>query len=219
MPSDQVLPKYTGSLEYLYHDEDIIIVNKPEFFLSVPGKHPGNYDSVQSRIQQDYPEAMCAHRLDLDTSGIMTIALHKEALRRIHRQFQERAVYKEYIAVVYGHPELDEGSIELPLICDWPNRPRQMVCHENGKYALTNYTVLSREENNRSRVLLKPLTGRSHQLRVHLKELGHPILGCDLYAHPEALSMSPRLLLHASLLTIQHPMSGEKMTIQNRPLF
>ena len=218
MPSDQVLPKYTGTLEYLYQDEDIIIVNKPEFFLSVPGKHPENFDSVQSRIQQDFPEAMCAHRLDLDTSGIMTVALHKEALRRIHRQFQERTVYKEYIAIVYGSLELDEGKIELPLRCDWPNRPRQMVCHEDGKYALTHYTVLSRDEVS-SRLLLKPMTGRSHQLRVHMKELGHPILGCDLYAHEKALSMSPRLLLHASKLTLEHPMTKQSLTIINSPLF
>ena len=218
MPSNEALPKYEGDLEELYRDEDIVVVNKPPFFLSVPGRHPDNYDSVQSRMQVGYPEAMAAHRLDLDTSGIMTVALHKEALKRVQKQFQDREVEKEYIAVVYGEVEQEQGEIALPLRCDWPNRPRQMVCYEHGKNALTQYEVISREEG-RTRLRLIPITGRSHQLRVHTMELGHPILGCDLYAHEEALALSPRLLLHARYLQIKHPMTGEVLSFTSEPPF
>ena len=220
MPSDEILPPYEGTLEFLFRDEDIAVVNKPPFFLSVPGRHPGNYDSVQSRVQADYPEAMCAHRLDLDTSGIMIVALHKDALRGLQRQFQERKTYKEYVAEVYGLIDEESGSIDLPLRCDWPNRPLQMVCHEQGKNALTHWSVISKNVDlGTSRLLLKPVTGRSHQLRVHMKELKHPILGCDLYAHKTALEMSPRLLLHASKLTFRHPSSDEEITIISTPEF
>lgn len=220
MPSNEVLPPYEGELEYLYEDSDIIVVNKPPFFLSVPGRHPGNFDSVQSRIQKDFPESMCAHRLDLDTSGIMIVALHKEALRNMQKQFQDRTVEKEYIAEVYGLMDDDGGSVEFPLRCDWPNRPLQMVCYEHGKHALTNYEVISRDaEKETSRLLLKPVTGRSHQLRIHMRELKHPILGCDLYAHDEALLMSPRLLLHARKISFKHPMSGKAMEIIQEPEF
>lgn len=220
MPSSEVIPPYKEELTFHYRDADLAVVEKPPLFLSVPGRHPGNYDSVQSRVQMEYPEAMCAHRLDLDTSGIIVVAQHKEALKRIQRQFSEREVKKEYHAVVYGLVEKDRGSIDLPLRCDWPNRPRQMVCYEHGKNALTHYEVLERdEEGHRTRVLLRPHTGRSHQLRVHLRELGHPILGCDLYAHEKALSLSPRLLLHASYLSFSHPMSGEALEFRSVPEF
>ena len=220
MPSNEVLPPYKGQLEFLYRDEDLTIVNKPPMFLSVPGRHPGNFDSVQSRIQNDYPDAMCAHRLDLDTSGIMAVTHNKESLRDLQKQFQEREVVKEYVAVVYGLLEQDYGEVNLPLRCDWPNRPLQMVCYEHGKNALTEYAVISKNEmENTSRLLLKPFTGRSHQLRVHMKELKHPILGCDLYAHVEALSMSRRLLLHATKLKFNHPRSQEKMIIESKAPF
>jgi len=220
MPSDEILPPFEGEIEFLFKDDDIAIVNKVPFFLSVPGRHPGNYDSVQSRIQKDYPESMCAHRLDLDTSGIMIVALHKDALRVLHRQFQERKTYKEYVAEVYGLVSEDRGSIDLPLIADWPNRPRQKVCYEDGKNALTHWSVTSRNHDLKTtRLLLNPITGRSHQLRLHMKEFKHPILGCDLYAHDAALAMSPRLLLHASKLSFTHPTTGEKMTIESAPEF
>lgn len=214
MSSNEVLPRYEGELEFLYRDDDLVVVNKPQMFLSVPGRHPGNFDSVQSRIQAEHPAAMCAHRLDLDTSGIMVVTLHKDSLRGLQKQFQDRTVYKEYIAVVYGLVEQERGEIDLPLRCDWPNRPLQMVCHEQGKNALTRYEVLTRnEEAGTSRLLLKPHTGRSHQLRVHMKEIEHPILGCDLYAHETALGMSPRLLLHARYLRFEHPITGESLEI------
>lgn len=220
MPSNEALPKFTGELEELYRDNDLVVVNKPPFFLSVPGRHPDNFDSVQSRIQRDHPEAMAAHRLDLDTSGIMVIALHKEALKQIQKQFQDRTVKKEYIAVVHGIVEPDQGEIDLPLRCDWPNRPRQMVCYEHGKPAQTIYTVIHRNEaKNLTRLLLTPITGRSHQLRVHTMQIQHPILGCDLYAHEEALAMATRLLLHARLLEFNHPSSGEALSFINEPEF
>ncbi len=214
MPSNEALPKYEGEVEELYRDEHIVVVNKPPFFLSVPGRHPDNFDSVQSRMQQGYPEAMAAHRLDLDTSGIMIVALHKEALKLVQRQFQDREVEKEYVAVVYGLVEEDQGEVTLPLRCDWPNRPRQMVCYEHGKNAHTKFEVISRDKQAQTtRLRLIPITGRSHQLRVHTKEMQHPILGCDLYAHEEALAMSPRLLLHARYLKFKHPISGDVMEI------
>lgn len=220
MPSNEVLPKFEGELEFLYRDDDLAVVNKPPLFLSVPGRHPGNFDSVQSRLQVECPAAMAAHRLDLDTSGIMVVALHKEALRQLQRQFQERLVFKEYVAVVYGIVEEDEGEIELPLRGDWPNRPKQMVCYEHGKQAHTYYSVLERdEERHQTRMLLRPVTGRSHQLRVHMREIQHPILGCDLYAHAAALAMSSRLLLHASRLEFLHPMTGKNMRFSAEPTF
>jgi len=220
MPSNEVLPRYEGELEEVFRDEDIVVVNKPPFFLSVPGRHPGNFDSVQSRIQAEAPEAMAAHRLDLDTSGLMIVARHKEALRRVQRQFQDRLVEKDYIAVVHGLVEADTGEITLPLRCDWPNRPRQMVCYEHGKKALTRYEVISRDASTPStRLRLIPITGRSHQLRVHTREIGHPILGCDLYATPEALALSPRLLLHARYLSFHHPMTEERLELCIEPEF
>jgi len=218
MPSNEALPKYEGELEELYRDEDIVVVNKPPFFLSVPGRHPENFDSVQSRIQADVPEAMAAHRLDLDTSGIMIVALHKEALKLVQKQFQERLVDKEYIAVVDGIVKQDTGEVQLPLRCDWPNRPKQMVCYEHGKNAHTKYEVIERSEGS-TRLRLIPITGRSHQLRVHTMEIGHPILGCDLYATPEALVRSDRLLLHARHLRFKHPISGEQMEFINEAEF
>ncbi|NQZ07184.1 MAG: RNA pseudouridine synthase, partial [Algicola sp.] len=142
------------------------------------------------------------------TSGLMVMALTKAAHREISRQFQHRETKKNYIARVYGHIEQDEGSIELPLICDWPNRPKQMVDFERGKHALTHWQVIDRE-GQQTRVSLTPITGRSHQLRVHMLSIGHPILGDRLYAHEQALAAAPRLQLHAKWLAFTHPQSGE----------
>ncbi len=220
MSSNKILPKYSGELEELFRDDDLVVVNKPPNFLSVPGRHPENFDSVQSRIQHDHPEAMAAHRLDLDTSGIMAVALHKEALKHIQKQFQEREVDKEYIAVVHGLVAEDHGTLDFPLRCDWPNRPRQIVCYEHGKQALTKYEVISRDPSqNCTRLRLLPVTGRSHQLRVHTMHIGHPILGCDLYASKEALAMAPRLLLHARYLRFKHPISGLELDFYSEPKF
>jgi tRNA pseudouridine32 synthase/23S rRNA pseudouridine746 synthase len=173
---------------------------------------------VITRLRQDYPTATVVHRLDLDTSGLMTVPLTREAHAHISRQFQRRQVKKAYHAVVYGVMTDDEGEIDLPIAADWPNRPLQKICHERGKASLTRYRVLARHAD-RTRLLLEPTTGRSHQLRIHLASLGHPILGCDLYAHPEALAMSPRLLLHASYLGLEHPATGGWIEQRSPPEF
>ncbi|MEQ9890564.1 bifunctional tRNA pseudouridine(32) synthase/23S rRNA pseudouridine(746) synthase RluA [Pectobacterium aroidearum] len=192
-------------LNILYQDQHIMVVNKPSGLLSVPGRAPEHKDSVMSRIQADYPTAESVHRLDMATSGVIAVALTKAAERELKRQFREREPKKSYLARVWGHMELDEGVIDLPLICDWPNRPKQKVCFETGKAAQTEYQVLSRDNDGTTRVKLMPITGRSHQLRVHLLALGHPILGDGFYAHPDAKAMAPRLLLHAQELAITHP--------------
>ena len=164
-------------LSILHQDDHIVVVNKQPGILSVSGNKPQFIDSIIHRLQQKYSYVESVHRLDMATSGIMVAALSKLADREIKKQFRERIPKKTYIAVVYGHLEQDTGQVELPLICDWPNRPRQMVDLENGKHALTQYQVISRNENNTTRVKLFPFTGRSHQLRVHMQAIGHPILG------------------------------------------
>lgn len=207
-----IVPFCEKEIEILYEDQHLLLINKPEFLLSVPGRHRLNKDCMITRIQQSYPTASVVHRLDLDTSGIMVVPLNKATHSHISRQFQERRVHKTYQAVVYGSVENDEGSVELPIKTDWENRPLQKICHQNGKHALTNYNVMKRDpDNNCTRLLLKPVTGRSHQLRIHMREIDHPILGCDMYAHKEALSMASRLMLHATSLEFEHPSSGEKV--------
>ncbi|MEZ5567736.1 MAG: pseudouridine synthase [Halioglobus sp.] len=202
-----LVPHSREPINILYADDDLLLVRKPDLLLSVPGRHPLNKDCLISRLQVTHPQATMVHRLDLDTSGIMVIPLNRDSHAHISRQFQERVVRKVYHAVVYGRVSADHGEIDLPIATDWENRPRQVICHTRGKTALTRYEVLARH-SDRTRLLLKPVTGRSHQLRIHLRELGHPILGCDLYAHAEALGMASRLMLHASRLELRHPRSG-----------
>lgn len=204
-------------LVVLYQDDHIMVVNKPSGLLSVPGRLEEHRDSIMTRVQRDYPEAESVHRLDMATSGVIVVALTKGAERELKRQFRERIPKKQYVARVWGHLAGETGVVDLPLICDWPNRPKQKVCFETGKAAQTGYEVLEYGEDNTTRVLLKPITGRSHQLRVHMLALGHPILGDRFYAHPEALAMAPRLQLHAQTLMINHPFSGEPMTF-NAPV-
>jgi tRNA pseudouridine32 synthase/23S rRNA pseudouridine746 synthase len=203
-----LVPHSTEEIAILHQDSDLLLVRKPDLLLSIPGRHPLNKDCLISRLQQRFPSASIVHRLDLDTSGIMVIPLNKPTHAHISRQFQQREVQKSYHAVVFGLVEQDEGEVALPIAVDWENRPRQKICHERGKSALTRFEVLKRERD-RTRVLLKPVTGRSHQLRIHMRELGHPILGCDMYAHEKALGMADRLMLHASTLEFQHPSTGE----------
>ncbi|WJV66281.1 bifunctional tRNA pseudouridine(32) synthase/23S rRNA pseudouridine(746) synthase RluA [Pectobacteriaceae bacterium CE70] len=192
-------------LHILYQDQHIMVVNKPSGLLSVPGRAPEHKDSIMSRIQADFPQAESVHRLDMATSGVMVVALNKAAERELKRQFREREPKKSYLARVWGTLEQDEGMVDLPLICDWPNRPKQKVCFEQGKAAQTEYQVLARDDDGTTRVKLMPITGRSHQLRVHMLALGHPILGDGFYAHPAAKALAPRLLLHAQELCITHP--------------
>ena len=198
-------------LDLVYRDDYIAVVNKPSGLLSVPGNQPQYYDSAMSRVKEKYGFCEPAHRLDMATSGILLFALSKAADRELKRQFREREPKKYYQALVWGHVEQDHGIVELPLICDWENRPRQKICFERGKRAVTFYDVLQRYPNNTTRVKLTPITGRSHQLRLHMLALGHPILGDKFYAHPQAKALSPRLCLHAESLQIQHPISGETM--------
>lgn len=193
-------------ISIIYQDDAMVILNKPSGLLSVPGKALAHKDCLERRVKIVFPTATIVHRLDMATSGLMIMALTKPAHREISRQFQHRETQKQYIARVYGNIEQSQGSIELPLICDWPNRPKQMVCHERGKHALTHWQVLERQ-TDQTRVLLKPVTGRSHQLRVHMLSLGHPILGDRLYAHPDALNKAQRLQLHAQWIKFNHPVS------------
>ncbi len=202
-PKEPVLP-------IVYRDQDIVVFDKPSGLLSVRGKLPEHQDSIESRAQRVWPKIGVVHRLDMATSGLMVWALNKPAHSSLARQFQERQTSKQYIARVYGQIEADEGLIELPLICDWPNRPKQMVDFNRGKKSTTYWQVLNRDTDS-TRVLLHPITGRSHQLRVHMLSIGHPILGDRLYAHKKALALAPRLQLHAENLVFSHPVSGEKM--------
>ncbi|KZN49409.1 ribosomal large subunit pseudouridine synthase A [Pseudoalteromonas luteoviolacea H33] len=188
----------------------MLVINKPSGLLTVPGKDPKHADSVINRINRVFPTAKIVHRLDMATSGILCLAMHKEAHRFLSIQFQDRLTKKRYVARVHGRLESKTGSVDLPLICDWPNRPKQKVCHESGKPSLTHYEVLEYEPNA-TRVSLTPITGRSHQLRVHMQSLGHVILGDRLYATGDALKAAERLQLHAQMLEICHPVSGEMM--------
>lgn len=198
-------------LDVIYHDDHLLLVNKPSGLLSVPGSQPQFFDSAMSRVQEKYGFCEPAHRLDMATSGLIAFAMSKLADRELKRQFREREPKKYYQALVWGHVKEDRGVVDLPLICDWENRPRQRICFENGKKARTEFEVLERLANNTTRVKLTPITGRSHQLRLHMLALGHPILGDKFYAHPQAKAMSPRLCLHAEFLQIAHPKTGEIM--------
>ena len=213
-----LVPHSQEEILILYADDDLLLVRKPDLLLSIPGRHPLNKDCLITRLQQDYPTASIVHRLDLDTSGIMVIPLNKPTHAHISRQFQERKVQKSYHAVVFGVVQQDKGEVDLPIARDWDNRPLQVISHERGKHALTHYRVLERH-TDRTRLLLQPVTGRSHQLRIHMRELGHPILGCDMYAHETALGMAERLMLHATTLAFEHPASGEWLQGECRPDF
>jgi tRNA pseudouridine32 synthase/23S rRNA pseudouridine746 synthase len=217
-PPPYLVPHSQEAIVILYEDADLLLVRKPDLLLSIPGRHPLNKDCLITRLQQRYPTASIVHRLDLDTSGIMVIPLNKPTHAHISRQFQERKVQKSYHAVVYGVVQRDKGKVDLPIARDWANRPRQMICQERGKSALTHFEVLRREPD-RTRLLLKPVTGRSHQLRIHMRELGHPILGCDMYAHETALGMADRLMLHATSLGFEHPTTGEWLQGESPPDF
>jgi tRNA pseudouridine32 synthase/23S rRNA pseudouridine746 synthase len=195
-------------IKFLFVDNDLLVADKPSGLLSVPGKAPEHKDCLQYRVQRVYPSASVVHRLDMATSGIMLFALNKDSHRAISKQFELRQVHKTYYARVLGHLNQKSGDIFAPLICDWPNRPKQMVSEEHGKKAHTQYEVVN-EGHYSSLIKLHPHTGRSHQLRVHMLHIGHPILGDRLYACKEALSASPRLLLHADSIAFSHPSTGE----------
>ncbi|KUF12715.1 RluA family pseudouridine synthase [Pseudoponticoccus marisrubri] len=204
MVSDYAPPQ--GEIPVLHEDSDLLVVDKPAGLLSVPGKGPELADCLLSRLTRAFPTVRLVHRLDRDTSGVMVFALTAAAQRHLGQQFETRKVKKTYLARVAGQLTPRSGQVDLPLTVDWPNRPRQMVCHATGKPAITDWKVVKATEAE-SRVRLFPLTGRSHQLRVHMLALGHPILGDTLYA-PETASRYPRMMLHAEELRLNHPETG-----------
>ncbi len=237
-PSD-ALPLWSMPLNVIHRDERILVLNKPTGLLSVPGIGPDKQDCLAVRAAAEFPGARIVHRLDRDTSGVIIMAFDAEAHRELSRQFHDREVRKRYIAIVAGLVEDEAGEINLPMRKDMDpaNAPRQVIDHEQGRSAVTRYRVLERGPVNSlsphhltpspqeegeaerdalmtTRLELQPITGRSHQLRLHLKCIGHPILGDDLYAPPEAEQMADRLLLHAEALWVAHPGTAEPMTFE-----
>ncbi len=204
-------------LDVLHADHELLAVSKPSGLLSVPGKGPNLADCLLARVQEAFPTALLVHRLDRDTSGVMIFGLTPHAQRHLGLQFEKRQVRKIYVARVWGRLEAKTGLVDLPLIVDWPNRPRQMVCHETGKPAQTEWRLL-RQSDKESRVRLMPKTGRSHQLRVHMQSLGHPILGDPFYAEGEALNFE-RLMLHSEELRLRHPDGGLGMKFRQKAPF
>jgi len=191
-------------LSHLHVDDDLIVLDKPSGLLTVSGKAEGLEDCLAARAEGEWPGARIVHRLDMDTSGVIVLARNAAAHRHLGMQFEKRQTRKSYVARVAGRMAEDEGLVDLPLRCDWENRPLQMVCHEEGRAAQTNWIVTAREEDA-TRVELMPVTGRSHQLRVHMLTLGHPILGDPFYGDRES---APRLQLHAETLYLRHPTGG-----------
>ncbi|MCA9296817.1 MAG: RluA family pseudouridine synthase [Phycisphaerales bacterium] len=202
-----------STIETIHLDRVIIALNKPTGLLSVPGIGPEKADCLAARIQRDHPEARIVHRLDRDTSGVIVMALDPKTHRELSRQFQDRETQKRYIAIVAGTFAAghDEGTIDLPMRKDMDHRPCMTIDTVRGKPSVTQWRVLARE-GDRTRLELTPITGRSHQLRLHLKTIGHPIIGDELYAPPAIAAMSDRLMLHAASLTIFHPKMKRLMT-------
>lgn len=201
-------PPDLAPIELIHQNRRILAVNKPNGLLSVAGKHPTHADCLEARVQSEFPTARTVHRLDRDTSGVMIFALDAASHRHLGQQFERRMVEKIYHAKVHGNPSQDSGTIDLPICTDWPNRPKQMVEKMLGRPAITDWRVIERGEND-CLMELAPKTGRSHQLRVHMLELGHPILGDSFYAPAEARRAAPRLMLHALSIRFGHPDDGE----------
>ena len=200
-------------IEILFEDDQLLVVNKPPGMLSVPGRGPDKQDSVQTRCASLYPQALVIHRLDCATSGVMLFAKTKAAQSELSRQFCDRETEKEYHAVTYGDCPAAEGEIDFPLITDWPNRPRQKICYQTGKPSLTRYQLLKHSTSGNC-LRLTPVTGRSHQLRVHMMAIGMPIVGDTLYAPAHIAQMSPRLMLHAYRLSFTHPRQGQRIRME-----
>jgi len=209
----------TPAIEPLYVDDALLVLDKPSGLLAVPGRGADKQDCLSVRVQARYPDALIVHRLDMATSGLMVMARGAAAQRALSKAFAAREVKKRYVAVVAGRldaPPQGWGIIDLPIIVDWPNRPLRIVDPIRGKPSLTRWRVLGNDEAGlRTRIELEPVTGRSHQLRVHLRELGHPILGDALYAPPDVQALSGRLLLHAWSLSFLHPLSGEALAFEH----
>jgi tRNA pseudouridine32 synthase / 23S rRNA pseudouridine746 synthase len=207
-------------VEVVYADPALVAVNKPAGLLAVPGKGERGHLCLSAWVQEQFADALVVHRLDMPTSGLILFARGAEAQRRLSRAFAERRIDKHYVAVVHGHVVAAAGVIDAPITVDWPNRPRQHVDAVHGKPSLTRWQVLHHEPGSepasaRTRLALQPVTGRAHQLRVHLRSIGHPIVGDALYADDPALGATgeARLLLHAERLGFEHPMEGQTMTL------
>jgi len=206
-----IVPACHEQIEILYQDEYLLLINKPSSLLTLSGRHPLNQDSTHHRLVQNFPTASLIHRLDFSTSGIMIVALNKTINAHIGNQFQDRTVTKTYTAILHGHLEHDTGNMDYPIAKG--EFPLQKICYKTGKTALTNYDVIERLTSPKlSRVIFKPVSGRTHQLRIHSAELGHPILGCDFYAPDEVFAMTERLMLHATTIEFNHPITGERIT-------
>lgn len=223
-----IAPPCAATIEILLEDEHLLLINKPSGLLSLSGKNPQNLDSVHHRLVQDYPGCALVHRLDFGTSGIMLVARNKAINALLCRQFSQRAVSKAYSALLCGHLAEEEGVIDAPIAKDPALFPLMSICAVNGKPARSRYQVIERLEQQiqrqtaqLTRVRLVPETGRTHQLRIHSQQLGHPILGCDLYGGllSPGCEQAPRLMLHASELDFVHPVSGEPMQIRSEAPF
>lgn len=205
----------------VYADAHLLVFNKPSGLLSVPGKGADKQDCLSTRVQQIYPDALIVHRLDMATSGLMLMARGTAMQTALSKLFETRAVHKRYVAVVDGRMTISKDCqlIDLPIALDWPNRPLRII-HPDGKPSQTRWRTLHYDaDKNTTRVELEPITGRSHQLRVHLKALGYPILGDALYAPENVQVKAERLLLHACELQFVHPANGEKMVFNSVPSF
>ncbi len=223
-------PRHCG-LDIIYCDESLLVVNKPAGLLSVPGRGSEKSDSLTARVQIEFPDALSVHRLDMDTSGLLLFARGADVHRRLSRLFRERAVMKRYIAIVAGRVDAQSGAVDLPLAADWPNRPKQKVAFANGKHSLTRYRLLANAKYtfqtaihsgqhlcDASRIELEPVTGRTHQLRVHMAAIGHPVLGDGLYGGNSSKA-ADRLLLHACKLSFIHPSTAKLLTLASEPEF
>ena len=215
-----------GEVTVLFQDDALLVVHKPAGLLSVPGRGADKQDCLSARVQAVVSNALIVHRLDMATSGLMLMARGTTAQRALNHAFTQRHIDKTYVAVVAGHltpPEAPWGEIDLPIAVDWPRRPLRIIDPLHGKPSLTRWRVLHHLNDPQghalTRVELKPVTGRSHQLRVHLQALGHPILGDALYASDVVRAQAPRLLLHACALHLTHPTTGELLSLSCPPAF
>lgn len=208
----------------LHADDALLVIDKPSGMLSVPGRGPDKQDCVSARVQARFSDALVVHRLDMATSGLMVLARGTTAQRRLNRAFAQRQVHKRYEAIVQGTPDTglvegDWATIDLPILLDWPHRPRRIISAEAGKPSTTRWRVAGSAGPGCTRVELEPVTGRSHQLRVHMLALGHPILGDALYHQADSQAAAPRLLLHATRLSLDHPMTDVPMEFCSTPPF
>lgn len=205
---DFVAPPCDEEIKILYKDETILVINKPSGLLSLSGKNPLNKDSVHFRLVQLFPTALLVHRLDLGTSGVMVVALSKDVVKNLNQQFSNREVEKTYIALLHGHVIQQKGVLDYPIAKGI--FPRQKICVEMGKPSQSEFEVLGKVDN-KTKVRFKPLTGRTHQLRIHSYEFGHPIIGCDLYGTQASMELADRLMLHAESLSFLHPETKQQV--------